>query len=719
MKKISTLGIGLLLSLFGGNAAWAQVPGCNPDTQPPVPVCIAGLVVSVVSNPNAPAGIELWGADLMAGPISDNCTASDDIEIRIELGDGSLTPPSTTSVFLSQPGIYPVTVWVIDEAGNADFCNTFVIVDDGGQGGYKHIVGQVFNDENGNCLQDPGEPPLDDWRIELNGLPSPNIFGFNPPFAFSGADGSYMMAVSDYYIFANDSMVLNLPLALNLAQLCPLSYGLAASDFTGADTLYYDFPVQLYPGCHSLSVDIAAPFLRRCFESVYTVSFCNYGAEIAQDAYIDVTFDNYLTPLSSTLPWSSANGQTYTFQLGDVLPGQCGTFKVYVEVSCDAELGQTHCTEAHIFPGQPCTAPYSGPEIIVDARCEEGAGQAVFTITNIGDEPMTEALEYLVVEDVIMYMQAPFQLGSGQSLDIPIASNGSTFRLEAEQVAGFPYPSLPSATVEGCGQNTMGAISLGFITQFPEDDAAGFIAIDCQENIGAFDPNDKQAFPRGVGEQHFIRKNTKIDYKIRFQNTGTDTAFNIIVLDTLSAYLDAGSVRPGASSHPYDFKVLDNRVLEFRFNNIMLPDSNINQVASNGFVQFSVLQQQDNPDGSVIENAAAIFFDFNEPVITNTVAHTIGEMVTVGLEGPGQASRNRLSLYPNPATEKLMLQLDSPPVGQSSFLLYHSTGQLALRRPMSEQAMELNIGHLPEGLYFFRVVCGRHILGCGKVVVRR
>ncbi|MCB0596175.1 MAG: T9SS type A sorting domain-containing protein [Lewinellaceae bacterium] len=716
MKRIDTICIGLLLFLITINHALAQDTGCDPDTESPSLVCIAGL--SVLVFPDTP-GTQIWASDILVGPVFDNCTGPEDIQVRIGLDNGSPTPPSTTSVFITQFGTQPVTVWAIDEAGNAGACFTFVQGVPAGQNDDKRIIGNIFNDENGNCIQDVGEEPLEGWRVELNGQPNANGPAFSMPFALSGADGSYALAVPNNYLSANDSLELNLPLVLNLNQSCPLSYRLDSSDFAGADTLYYDFPVQLSPGCASLSVDIAAPFLRLCFESVYNLSFCNYGAEAAEDAYVEVTFDNYLTPLSSTLPWSSADGQTYTFQLEDVLPGECGTFKVFVDVSCDAILGQTHCTEAHIFPDQPCILPYSGPEIAVDARCEDGESQVVFTIANVGDEPMTEALEYLVVEDVIMYMQAPFQLGSGEFLEIPVSANGATFRLEAEQVAGFPYPSLPSATVEGCGQNAMGEVSLGFVSQFPQNEAVGFIAIDCQENIGAYDPNDKQASPRGVGEQHFLRKNTGIDYKIRFQNTGTDTAFNIVVLDTLSSFLDIGSVRPGASSHAYDFKILNGRVLEFRFNHIMLPDSNVNQAGSNGFVQFSVRQQPDNPDGTVIENAAAIYFDFNEPVITNTVFHTIGEMVMVGLDEPGQVSYNRLYLYPNPAAGKVVVQLDKPLAEAADMLIYHSTGQLALWQPLRGPAQEFSIGHLPEGLYFLRVVRGQQVLGTGKLIVGR
>ena len=132
--------------------------------------------------------------------------------------------------------------------------------------------------------------------------------------------------------------------------------------------------------------------------------------------------------------------------------------------------------------------------------------------------------------------------------------------------------------MEGCN-----GVNPGFVTIFPEDDGAPFISIDCRENISSFDPNDKQAFPRGYGSEHFIEKNTALEYLIRFQNTGTDTAFTVILKDTLSPWLDLYSVRPGAASHDYEYEILGQNIIKITFNNILLPDSNINELASHGF----------------------------------------------------------------------------------------------------------------------------------------
>ena len=70
----------------------------------------------------------------------------------------------------------------------------------------------------------------------------------------------------------------------------------------------------------------------------------------------------------------------------------------------------------------------------------------------------------------------------------------------------------------------------------------------------------------------------------RFQNTGTDTAFTVVIRDTLDIDFDIFSVVSGVSSHSYEFKMYGPRVLEWTFNDINLPDSAANQEGSNGFL---------------------------------------------------------------------------------------------------------------------------------------
>jgi len=222
---------------------------------------------------------------------------------------------------------------------------------------------------------------------------------------------------------------------------------------------------------------------------------------------------------------------------------------------------------------------------------------------------------------VIILIQV-LDLTPGQIHEIPIYPEGATVRIEAEQSPGHPGSSMPAAFVEGCG-TASDDFSLGFVTQYPMDDGNHFIDIDCQENVGSYDPNEKIAYPKGYFDEHFIQATDEIEYHIRFQNTGTDTAFTVVLRDTLSSFLDARTIRPGSSSHDYEFELLENGIVKFTFENILLPDSTTNLEASNGYVKFKVKQKNGNDPGTVINNRAGIYFDFNEPILTETVFHTV------------------------------------------------------------------------------------------------
>jgi hypothetical protein len=142
---------------------------------------------------------------------------------------------------------------------------------------------------------------------------------------------------------------------------------------------------------------------------------------------------------------------------------------------------------------------------------------------------------------------------------------------------------------------------------------------------GAFDPNDKTVLPEGK-----IPIFTKeLDYLIRFQNTGNDTAFKVVVVDTLSRNLDIFSLKNIVASHPFTVTNKKN-ILTFTFSNILLPDSLVNERESHGFVRFKVSPKKGIKAYENIANTAAIYFDFNKPIFTNTAqSDVIKPFVTI------------------------------------------------------------------------------------------
>lgn len=567
------------------------------------------------------------------------------------------------------------------------------------------LSGKVYKDLNANCLPDSTESGMQGWTMQAFDDSGQVFYGTthaNGQYAINLLPGMYDVVLSN---------------SAGLWSACPDTIkGVNVQAQQGVEGLDFGLHPQVY--CPAMQVDLSTALLRRCFSNQYKVDYCNLGTALAENARIEIHFDTLFEVLSSTLPWSNVNGNTYTFELGDVAAGDCGSFWVTFNISCDAVPGQTHCTEAQIFPDSFCTTPgiWNGAALRVKGVC---AGNEVkFTISNLGADMLAPS-NYIVVEDIVVMtppVNNPFTLQGNTSETITVPANGATWRLEAEQAAGYPWGRVASATVEGCGANANGDFSLGFVNQFPPDDQSPIIDIDCRENVGSFDPNDKQGFPNGVLSEHFIPLEQPIEYLIRFQNTGTDTAFTVIVLDTLDADLDISSIRPLGSSHPYRFNLMGQNVAQFVFANILLPDSNVNEPASHGYLKFNISPKKASLNGTSIENQAAIFFDFNQPVITNKTWHTLGEKyldISNVVFSPGIG----LEVFPNPTNARAQFFLKSVSPIKGTLAVFDMSGRMLESQEFDHNQFEFNASALPSGCYFFKIIHGPHTLATGKLIV--
>lgn len=570
----------------------------------------------------------------------------------------------------------------------------------------NELNGNLYFDENFDCLLDTNEFGLQQWLIEAEKDDAHY-------FTLTDSEGNYTFSL-DTGIYEITAFTLSPYWAF-----CDSTFDVSINNLF--DTIEQHIPVQAIIDCPLLDVSIGTPFLRRCFENTYYVNYCNYGTAVAEDASIEITLDPAMEVTNTSIPIEDQMGDVFTFDLGDISVGECGSFTIDLLLgdtltNCDSILiGQTHCVEAHIYPDSICLPinNWSGASIEVDAVCLEDS--ITFFIQNVGSAPTQPNLQYFVIEDDVILYEGTFSLDEGGTETITVLTNGSTFRLEAEQEPNHPGMSMPSISVEGCGDENL-IFTFGFVNIFAQDDGDPFVDIDCRPNIGAFDPNDKMGFPIGLGTEYNIRRGQDIEYLIRFQNTGTDTAFNVVIRDELSEYLDLASVRPGAASHPYKFDVATNGELIFTFENIMLPDSNVNEINSHGFVKFKVAQQSNLDFGTQIYNSAAIFFDFNAPVITNETLHTISENIFSVSIDPVNIPQISVKVYPNPFNNFTNIEIEGLEIKNGVFMLYDVTGRLLRREHFYSNNFVLQKKNLQTGLYFFTIENENLIIANGKII---
>jgi uncharacterized repeat protein (TIGR01451 family) len=576
---------------------------------------------------------------------------------------------------------------------------------------YKNLIkGAVVLDENENCALDNGEQQLMNWLIKASK-------GDDDYITTTNANGEYefLLDTGEY-------------------ELTPIPYstywGLCDSTLTvniqnAGDTIFQNIFALPLVDCPVLDVSIGTNALRRCVENTYDVQYCNIGTELAEDVSIDIVLDPYMEYTGSSLSGAPAqSGDTLTFSLNDLAIGDCNNFEIYFNLgdstNCDSiPIGATHCIEAHIYPDSICipTQNWSGASVEINAICIGDYIQ--FLLENVGSAPTQPGLNYIIVEDDVVLFQGDFELDINQVEVISIPTNGSTFRLEAQQEPNHPGVNMPSVSVENCGASS-NLFTFGFINIFDQNDGNPYIDIDCRQNIGSFDPNDKTGFPLGHGPENIIGVNQEIEYLIRFQNTGTDTAFQVVIKDELSEKLDLSTLRAGVSSHPYQFSIMDDKTLVFNFENIMLPDSNVNLIESNGFVKFKISPKNELPIGTIINNQAAIYFDFNAPVITNQTKHTLGEeLLMVSIDQLPESSKKDgviCKVFPNPFLESATIEVKGKMLTRGRLKLYNINGQLVKELDSENNSFTITKNGLESNIYFFIIEDEGTIVATGKII---
>lgn len=221
---------------------------------------------------------------------------------------------------------------------------------------------------------------------------------------------------------------------------------------------------------------------------------------------------------------------------------------------------------------------------------------------------------------------------------------------------------------------------------------------------GSYDPNLKECWSPTMNSSGDIWPgDLTLDYTIHFQNSGTDTAFTVVVVDTLPVELDITTFRIGASSHPCTYSISgynDTNVVTFTFMNILLPDSNINEPASHGYVQFTIDRYPNLPIGTQIINEANNYFDFNPAVVTNMNVVTISNPLSV-VEPGG----NEIMLYPNPAQENVNVVLGNNYVGDDAIVVLRDiTGrEIAKVNSGGNTLVTFNLASYSAGVYFVSV----------------
>lgn len=305
---------------------------------------------------------------------------------------------------------------------------------------------------------------------------------------------------------------------------------------------------------------------------------------------------------------------------------------------------------------------------------------------------------HLVLADQLTYISAEIA---------PETIDGQNIYWSYEDLGYFEDASL-AVTVLVPGFDSFGDTLMSyFIIEIDSLDEPVFTNMDSLEQVvqGPVDPNDKTARPAGMGPLGYIAPETEtLEYLIRFQNTGTDTAINVVIKDQLDANLDWISLRPVAWSHDMEIEVDHEGEISFIFNDIMLPDSNVNELASHGFVKYEIDLLADLPLETSIYNTAHIYFDANPAIVTNTTVNTLHE-TAIDDSGIEEEESEFMSIYPNPFSEFTTVRFKNNGASKHNVIIYNLLGNVVYRQDnITGNSIQINKADLGTGLYILTLV---------------
>ena len=221
----------------------------------------------------------------------------------------------------------------------------------------------------------------------------------------------------------------------------------------------------------------------------------------------------------------------------------------------------------------------------------------------------------------------------------------------------------------------------------------------CQDIRGAYDPNDMQVFAgtrNANGE--ILPDDNVLRYLVRFQNEGNEDAITVRVVDALSNFHNIDKIRLGACSHDFVFNFTAEGELEWTFNDINLPAKDVDENGSMGYVSFDVYLNDGLAVGTEIPNSAEIFFDFNSPIVTNTVVSRIVSSTTSVNYDQEDTS---ILVYPNPSTDKVTVRFDNARPAVLS--LRNTLGETLISQSVNAVSAVLDVQHLAAGNYFLTI----------------
>ncbi|MFN8286385.1 MAG: PKD domain-containing protein [Chitinophagales bacterium] len=556
------------------------------------------------------------------------------------------------------------------------------------------ICGYLFNDANGNGVQDNGETPISGGVVHAGNYS-----------ATSNANGYYVLIVpnGNYYLYycPGQGYSLTIPLAPNqnggtsscgyyynvsvAGYQCGFNFGVQNNSVNICGTVYFDGNNNGVQDSTENGIANAHVYIQKTGGSLYhayTDQQGHYCVIVPAGTYT-------ITVSSSTFPSCQISPATQSIT---VVAGQQvsnANFAIYCQPgSCNLSLNITpHTTVTAGFP-----AWY---DIQV---CNVGSGVSSGTV-NMFYDPVLH-LNYA----------SPVQTSHNTSTH---TLSWSLNNLAPGACQSYWISFQADSTVP---LNQFVFTLANVISSCNDVNLNNNVDTIHQAVTGSWDPNNKLAYMTNYDNPNYqqvssVNANQRIEYVVNFQNTGSGPAVNVVVNDLLSADLDANSFEFLGASHAC--AVTQNAGdLSFKFSDIMLPAESVDETNSHGWIKFAVNASNGLPGGHVISDDAAIYFDYNAAVVTNDAAVTMLEP-----NGIDEVMQNvTVVVAPNPMSEYAIIRLNSTTTG-FKFRVMDITGRLVNEQNASDNSLQFDRNSLASGIYTYQVIQNNKPVAKGKLVI--
>lgn len=608
-------------------------------------------------------------------------------------GNGATSTMQNPTHYFQQPGTYQVCL-TITGANNctSTICHNITI----GANTQDTICGVVFSDANGNGVMDSTETPL----------PGVIVMAGNYT-AVSDSDGFYHIVTQggfavDVRAIAPQGCVLTLPQVTtnngantgfyyvvpnNSVQGCGYNFGFNCNVVTICGTVYFDANNNgtQDSGENGLpSVHVSVIGSNSQVYHAYTGQNGTYCVTVPAGTYVvNAAGNNYntcaLTPTQLTVA-ATTTGQQY----GN------NNFAIYCQPgSCNLAVSIT-----------PHTTVTPGFQAWYDVQ-----------VYNLGATVATGTVNVFYDAGLSFNYANPIQSSHNAS------THTLAFNLPTMLPGDNAYYWLNFTASQSLALNTPVFTLANVIAGCSDINLNNNVDTIHQAVTGSWDPNNKLAYVTNYETNpayqliSSIDANQRIEYVVNFQNEGNGPAVNVVIKDLITSDLDISSFELLGTSHDCQVTITGHDA-NFKFSNIMLPAKVTDEPNSHGFVKFAINANNSLPEGYVIADDAAIYFDYNQPVITNE-----SQVTLLGPTGIGEVDNITATIAPNPMNQYTTIRLSNDSEG-FKMRVTDITGRVVSETITNTNNLMFERGSLSSGMYTYQIIQSNKAVAKGKLIIQ-